>query len=355
MAPVPFYTMFAPIVGKDLAELVADGVSYSLPVSSFRRGRLFDALFLYKPELGPHARPTGWLLMDCETGKLAVLADCEIMDFATEDILPPGEASGSALKELGPKKQARMRARINDCYDEMRGFAFSDTLNPEQAAIVEEYKELFLNLSESAHYPFYYALSPAFFNWLRLPLPLHRSSVAIEEQKLLEDPGRALILDGLSELLAGFKDKIRNDEHKQSLFDEMHSELQEYKKGMLDKLTLSMELDVIKLIDDVERSVSLFSARQQSPGDYSRLFAILAGVATDLEDLLYRQGVEPFRLSHDNVDVQKQKILSTTPTHDASLDKKVAKRMARGWEKQGKIIRPERISVYLYQQEDGNT
>lgn len=348
MALVPFYTMFAPIVGKDLAELLAEGASYSLPVSAYRAGRLFDAMFLYKPELGPAARPTGWLLLDCLSGKLAVLADCGIMDFAEPDLLPPVEASGAYLKDLGPKKQAQMRARINDCYDEMRGFAFSDTLTPQQDAIVKEYRELFLNLSEPLHYPFYYALSPGFFTWLRLPLPVHKASKAPEEHGLLEDPAKALILGGINELVAGFRDKIQTDAHKQNLFDEMHAELQEYKKGMLDKLTLSMELDVIKLIDDVERSIAVFSARQSSPEDYSRLFALLAGVATDLEDLLYRHGVEPYRLSSDRVDVTRQKILSTTQTKDISLDKKVAKRMSRGWEKQGKIIRPERISVYLY-------
>jgi molecular chaperone GrpE (heat shock protein) len=351
LALVPFYTMFAPVVGKDLAELLAEGASYSLPVSAQRAGRLFDALFLFKPELGLSARPTGWMLLDCRTGKLAVLADCEIMDFALPDLLPPKEAAAAYLKDLTPKKQAQLRARINDCYDEMRGFAFSDTMTPHEADIVKEYKELFLTLSAPEHYPFYYALSPAFFTWLRLPLPLHKASAALEDQKLLEDPAQAVILGSLSELVTRFRDKIETDAHKQSLFDEMHAELQEYKNGMLDKLTLSMELDVIKLIDDVERSIAVFSARQSSPEDYGRLFAILAGVATDLEDLLYRHGVEPYRVSTDKVDVTRQKILSTTDTGDASLDKKVAKRMSRGWEKQGKIIRPERISVYLYQQE----
>ena len=352
MALVPFYDMFAPVVGKDLAELLAEGASYSLPVCSRRAGRLFDALFLYKPGLGVSARPTGWLLMDCVTGRLAVLADCEIMDFAAPDLLPPREARGSFLEELGPKKLAQMRAKLNDSYDKLRGFAFSDMLAPEQSAIVEEYKGLFLDISPPEHYPFYYALSPAFFDWLRLPLPLHKASVEVDEHPVLEDPAQSLILGSLGELLTQFRDKIQTDTHKQGLFDEMHAELQEYKNGVMEKLTLPMELDVIKLIDDVERSIAVFSAKQESPEDYSRLFAILAGVATDLEDLLYRQGVEPYRLSSDKVDVQKQKILSTTPTKDERLDKKVARRMSRGWEKQGKIIRPERISVYLYQQED---
>lgn len=352
MELVPFYTMFAPVVGKDLAELLADGCTYSLPVSSQRSGRLFDALFLYKPEQGPKARPTGWILMDTETGKLAVLADCEVLDFASPDLLPPDESTESHLKDLTPKKIAQMRARINDCYDEMRGFAFSNELTPEQAKLVDEYKDLFLKLSAPEHYPFYYALSPGFFHWLRLPLPVHKASTELIEAEIIEDPAKLLILENLQKLVTQFKEKIETDSHKQAVFDEMHSELQEYKNGMLEQLTLAMELDVVKMIDDVERSVAVFSGKQGTPEDYSRLFAIFAGVSTDLEDLLYRHGVEPYRVDGEDVNIAKQKILSTVDTNDMGLDKKIAKRISRGWEKQGKIIRPERISVYLYREEN---
>lgn len=348
MEPVPFYTMFAPIVGKDLAELLADGASYSLPVASQRAGRRLDALFLYKPGEGPNARPTGWVMLDSVTGKLAVLADCEVMDFAAPDLLPPPISGESHLKDLTPKKIAQMRSRVNELYDEIRRFAFSDTLGPEQAAIIDEYKDLFLKVSLPEHYPFYYALSPDYFHWLRLPLPVHRVSVSPEESHILEDSGQRLILENLQRLVNGFHEKIKEDTHKQALFDEMHAELQEYKNGMLDQLTLSIELDVIKMIDDVERSVAAFTGKAGTPENYSRLFAILAGVSTDLEDLLYRHGVEPYRVDGDKVDVQRQKVLATAPTADASLDKKVAKRLARGWEKQGKIVRPERVSAYLY-------
>lgn len=351
MELVPFYTMFAPIVGKDLAELLADGASYSLPVAAQRAGRHLDALFLYKPEQGPNARPSGWLMLDSVTGRLAVLADCDVMDFAVPDLLPPPVSEESHLKDVTPKKIAQMRSRVNELYDEIRTFAFSDNLSGAQADIMNEYKDLFLKISAPEHYPFYYALSPAYFHWLRLPLPVHRASVAPEESKILEDSGQQLILENLQRLVGEFQEKIKEDAHKQALFDEMHSELQEYKNDMLDKLTLSIELDVIKMIDDVERSVAAFTGKEGTPENYSRLFAVLAGVSTDLEDLLYRHGVEPYRVDGDKIDVQRQKILSTTPTEDAALDKKVAKRLSRGWEKQDKIIRHERISAYLYNKE----
>jgi hypothetical protein len=41
--------------------------------------------------------------------------------------------------------------------------------------------------------------------------------------------------------------------------------------------------------------------------------------------------------------------MATIPTDKKRLDKKVAVRHAQGWEKNGKIIRPERISVHVYE------
>lgn len=351
MGFVPFYNMLAPVVGKDLAELLADGCGYSLPVCARRAGRLFDALFLYKPGDEPGTRPLGWVMMDSTTGKLAVLSDCEVMDFAAPNLLPPAE-SGKPKEELTPKKAAQMRARLNEYYESLREFVFEDEITPAQAVVVDGYKDLFMRLSLSGHYPYYYALSPAFFHWLRLPLPVGRASIEPEEAGLTDDTKQTVIMERLQRLSEKLEQKTQADNQRQEVFDGMHAELQEYKNDLLDRLTLAIELDIIKIIDDVERSVATFAGKDATTENFSRMYAMFAGVATDLEDLLYRHGVEPYRADGDEIDVMKQKVLSTTPTADKSQDKKIARRLARGWEKQGKTIRPERISAYLYQEED---
>jgi len=349
---VPFYTMFAPLIGKELAELVEDGTKYSLPVAVMRSGRQFDALFLYKPQDGPVFRPTGWIMLDSHTGKLALIAECDVMDFAAPDLFAPELSMTSHIKSLTPKKEAQLRLKINDCYDEIRHFVFTENLDRTQAATVTAYKEAFLKLMQPEHYPFYYALSPHYFQWLRLPFPTHKAALNPEDKPVLEDPTQVLILQNLQNLVLRFESKIQTDEHKQGLFDGMHEELQEYKNGMLDQLTLSLERDVIKLCDDVSKSIGVFSEKPVSPDGYDKLFIMLKGFATDLEDLLYRHGVEPYEHGGDGVDVSKQKVLCTEPTDNPGLDKKVAKRLSRGWEKQGRIISPERISAYLYQKEN---
>jgi molecular chaperone GrpE len=344
--------MFAPLIGKELAELVEDGTKYSLPVAVLRAGRQFDALFLYNPENGPAARPTGWLMLDSHTGKLALIAECDVMDFAAPDLFAPELSKTGHEKNLTPKKESQLRLKVNDYYDEIRRFVFTENLDRSQAAAVTSYKEAFLKLIPPGHYPFYYALSPHFFQWLRLPFPTHRAALNPEDKPVLEEPTQVLILQNLQNLVYRFENKIQTDEHKQGLFDDMHEELQEYKNDMIDRLTLSLERDVIKLHDDISKSVGVFSEKPASPDSYDKLFIMLEGFATDLEDLLYRHGVEPYEHGGNDVDVTRQKVLYTEPTDDPALDRKVAKRLARGWEKQGRIISPERISAYLFQKEN---
>lgn len=354
MQLIPFYTAFASIIGKELAELLSGGGVYSLPVSLFREGRLYDALFLYDPDTENDSfSPTGWVLIESYTGKLSLLSDCSIFDFAVPGLEAPKASHDGHPRGLSPKKEAQLRSKINDLYEEIRNFVFVDKLERPQAAIVAAYKELFLKLTPAAHYPYYYALSPEFFHWLRMPLPVHRAQTRADGA-IHEDTTQLLILENLQQLVRRFEQKIQVDSHKQKVFDDLHAELQEYRNGLIASLTLTMERDVIKLIDDVQKTLSVFADKSASPESYERMFAMFSGVATDLEDILYRHGVEPYNSRGDSVDVTRQQILTTVPTNDKNLDKKIAERISRGWEKDGKVVRPERISVYIYQEDTGN-
>ena len=349
MELVPFYTMFAPLIGKELAELLEGGTKYSLPVSVIRAGRQFDALFLYKPQDDLASRPTGWLMLDSHTGKLSLIAECDVMDFAAPDLFAPDLSKTEHIQNLTSKKESRLRLKVNECYDEIRRFVFTENLDRTQAATVTSYKDAFLKLIPPEHYPFYYALSPHFFQWLRLPFPVHKAALNPEDKPVLENPTQVLILQNLQNLLYRFESKIQSDEHKDGLIDGMHEELREYKNGMIESLTLSLERDVIKLYDDISKSIGVFSEKPATPGGYDKLLIMLKGFATDLEDLLYRHGVEPYENSGADINVTKQKVLYTELTDDPALDKKVSKRLSRGWEKQGRIISPERVSAFLYQ------
>jgi len=157
-------------------------------------------------------------------------------------------------------------------------------------------------------------------------------------------------VDALREL---FVQKIQVDAHKQQLFDQMHAELQQYKNGLIDTVTRPIEGDIIKAIEDIDKSMEVYRARQFTPDNYRRLLTMFEGVKVDLTDLLYRCGVEPYSHEGTCVDVARQKIVAALPTDKKRLDKKVAVRHAQGWEKSGKVVRPERVSVHVYHPPEG--
>jgi molecular chaperone GrpE (heat shock protein) len=328
-----------------------ENVDFSLPVVVRRDAAQYDAMFFFeRPKtsdgvLSP--RPFAWVLLDAVSGQISLLSRCDLVDFMPEGRLPMGSQIPMTLpRDQSPKKVAAMQEKAIEAYEEIRAFAFQEKLSRSEANLVSVYKDLFGRITYPAHYAFYHALSPVFFHWLRMPLPMEAAGDRpADESAIMRDNYQLLILENLRQLVIQFDNKIQSDNHKEQLFDEMHRELQSYKNDLLGALTLSMERDVIQIIDDVAKSMEAYRGREPTPDTYQKLLSLFEGVETDLCDLLYRHGVEPY--TGDTVDVARQKVVHTVPTNDPSLDKTIAARLARGWEKEGKIIRPERVSGYV--------
>ena len=156
------------------------------------------------------------------------------------------------------------------------------------------------------------------------------------------------LLAALEALQAQFGEKIAVDTHKNALFDEMHQELIRYQNGILDKIVETMALDIIQMADSTKRSLRLYEEKEPSEDNYRRLLRVREGIAEDLDDILYRQSIEPYQVAGAQVDVRRQKIVQTVETDQQDRDNLVAVRVADGYEKNGKVIRPERIKIYKY-------
>lgn len=159
-------------------------------------------------------------------------------------------------------------------------------------------------------------------------------------------------LEGLKQAIAGlqqsFDDKIAEDHYKNGLFDSMHCELTRYQNGVLDKVVDVVALDIIQLKDTTSGHVCVYEQKEPNEENYKRLLRIVKGIAEDMQDILYRQNIEPYTVAGDAVDVRRQKIIQTVPTDDPAKDNLVAVRAAEGYEKSGKVLRPERIKIYKY-------
>ncbi|MCL2055655.1 MAG: nucleotide exchange factor GrpE [Oscillospiraceae bacterium] len=350
----PFLKAYKALEHKKKAEYACPGdARLSFPVVVKRGGQLYDGLFSYlngaSPDTAP--RPCGWLLLSMEDGAVKLAADCAAVDFMNTQQYPLGAQVSMKLPESTDlSKVKRLAAELFDAYDDLREFVFSENLSRDQVAAIVRYKDLFMRLCPKGQYAYYHGLSPAFFGWLRLPLPEGPGGAAQETGDDMRDyQYQLIILENLQQLVKQFQEKIAVDGHKEQLFDEMHRQAQEYKNGMLESLTKHIELDVIQLMDQLGKSLSAFEGREHSAGQSQKLLALLEGTRTDLADILYRQGVDPYTVPGDEVDVSRQNTVSTVKTARPELDRRICARLASGWSKNGRVIRPERVSVYVYE------
>lgn len=113
----------------------------------------------------------------------------------------------------------------------------------------------------------------------------------------------------LADLQQTFDDKIAEDTHKNGLFDNMHRELVRYQNGALDKIVDTIALDIIQLVDTTKGHVRVYEKKEPTEENYKKLLRIVKGIAEDLEDILYRQNIESYRVPGHEVDVRRQKII----------------------------------------------
>lgn len=157
------------------------------------------------------------------------------------------------------------------------------------------------------------------------------------------------VQQALATLQQTFDDKIAEDTHKNGLFDNMHRELVRYQNGALDKIVDTIALDIIQLVDTTKGHVRVYEKKELTEENYKKLLRVVKGIAEDLEDILYRQNIESYRVPGHEVDTRRQKIIQTVPTDDKSKDNLVAVRVADGYEKGDKVLRPERIKIFKYE------
>ncbi len=147
----------------------------------------------------------------------------------------------------------------------------------------------------------------------------------------------------LDALQAIFEREARAEASRERVVDRLHAELQEYKQDLLLKVMRPVFVDLIQLHDDIGKMVA---TSVPDVGDEARLLEVMRGFQQGIEDILYRQGVEPFAVEADAFDPRRQRAVSTVAADDPALNKTVATRLRKGFTAGEKIIRPEVVTVY---------
>ena len=154
----------------------------------------------------------------------------------------------------------------------------------------------------------------------------------------------------LEDLSQAFESKIKYDEHKNKIIDDLHQALQEYREGLIKKYLHRIVIDVIKIVDDMRKFASHYN-HQPRTEEIDKFLQYIENITSDMEDLFSWEGVQPFTCEGDEFDPTRQRIVDKIETHDPAKDKTIAQRLRPGYEWDGKVIRPEMISAFIYPSE----
>lgn len=151
----------------------------------------------------------------------------------------------------------------------------------------------------------------------------------------------------LDELQSLFDREIRAEATREKVVDRLHAELQEYKQDLLLSVMRPVFIDLIQLHDDIGK-VAVVPA-DDGGGDRTetrRLITLMEGFQQGIEDILYRQGVEPFQVDGEAFDPRRQRAVATVVSDEPALSKTVAARHRKGFRAGERVIRAEVVSVY---------
>jgi molecular chaperone GrpE len=150
----------------------------------------------------------------------------------------------------------------------------------------------------------------------------------------------------LNKLANDFETKLKYDQHKDKVIDNLHKELQMYKDNSFQERLMPVIMDLILSIDRTGKLLKGLPAEEE----HSKFIKVINESIMDLEDILYKQGVETYETEGTSFDATRQKIIKTIKTDRLENDKQVAERLGKGYEWEDRIIRKEQVSVYVYEQ-----
>jgi molecular chaperone GrpE len=149
-------------------------------------------------------------------------------------------------------------------------------------------------------------------------------------------------LDALQTL---FDREIRAEATREKVVDRLHAELQEYKQDLLLNTLRPVFIDLIQLHDDIGK---VAVAAPETGPEAARLIGLMQGFQQGIEDILYRQGVEPYVVDGDAFDPRRQRAVATVATDDPARGKTVAARLRKGFQAGDRVLRAEVVSVFAY-------
>lgn len=153
------------------------------------------------------------------------------------------------------------------------------------------------------------------------------------------------LIEEMHMLRQDFDTKIKYDESKERQVDSLHRELQTYREGLHFKILRPLFIDLIAVHDDLGKLIES-TPNEEPHSAVAQSIKNLASFQETIEEILRRNGVEAFCLEGNIYNTAKQRALQAQETTDPTLDKQIARRVRKGFEYEGRLLRPELVVTY---------
>ena len=178
---------------------------------------------------------------------------------------------------------------------------------------------------------------------------------SMEDMELHQTNTLTEINQSLAVLLELFEKHISGNQNQVQMFDKMYAEMKDYKESFLLEVLhkpvihnliqlydsfVSLESQLTNIIDENNDNTLLNELGQYSSN--------LQNFRFELEEVLYRMDVTPYKDSPDTLDRQLHKTRKVISTNDPNLDQRVAEVHKIGFYWREKVFRPEDVTIYRY-------
>jgi len=154
------------------------------------------------------------------------------------------------------------------------------------------------------------------------------------------------LVDEMQSLRQDFETKLQYDETKALQVKNLHEELKVHKEDLHFHILRPVFMDLINMYDDMSKSIESASGKaEDAPGQMIHNLEIFREA---IEEILRRNGVETVVSEDDLFQASRQRSLRAVVTNDPALDKRIARRVRKGFVYENKLLRPEMVETYRY-------
>lgn len=143
-----------------------------------------------------------------------------------------------------------------------------------------------------------------------------------------------------------FLKKIQSMEFEKNVVNDLHKELQGYKDDLYFKLIKPTLMDLIDMKNSFKRGIENFSQKTEA-----EKINFLETFIFEIDTILEKNDIEIYETditNEQNFDVKKQKIVEKIETDKKENHGKVFKVKSNGYIYKGRVISPEKVEVYVY-------